>query len=71
MVDVQAVSGFIAVAATAGLNGIREAIDPDCWTCILLMSGLGHQARQTPSGNPLSPGRDSVLRHRSVRGGGA
>jgi len=31
-------------------TGLRERADDYCWTCILLMSGLGHQARQTPSG---------------------
>jgi hypothetical protein len=29
--------------------------DDYCWTCILLISGLGHQARQTPSGGCLEP----------------
>ena len=31
-------------------GGLHERADDYCWTCILLMSGLGHQARQTPSG---------------------
>src|SRR5680860_691931 len=36
-------------------GGLHVRADDYCWTCILLMSGLGHQARQTPSGGCLEP----------------